>query len=70
MFVISVKGINNSVKELNRLLSKWMSNIYLNVTIEEKWCTQNFDLLSLKSSSPSQFSESSNSHRCTRPVTT
>ena len=30
-------------KEKNRLLSKGMSNIYLNVTIEKKWRSQNFD---------------------------
>ena len=32
-----------------------MSNIYLKVTIEKKWSTQNFNSLSLKSSSPGQF---------------
>ena len=30
------------------LLSKRMSNIYLKVTIEENWRSQNFDFLSLK----------------------
>ena len=32
-----------------------MSNIYLEVTIEKKWHTQNFNFLSLKSSSPVSF---------------
>ena len=40
-----------------------MSNIYLKVTIEKKWCTQNFNFKSLKSFSPGQFLESSNSCR-------
>ena len=34
MFVNLIKGINRLRKERNRLLSKGMSNIYLNVTIE------------------------------------
>ena len=33
----------NSVKEINRLLSKGMSNIYLKVTIEKNRGSQNFD---------------------------
>ena len=45
----------------NRLLSKGMSNICLNVTIEKNWQFQNFDLLSLKNLLPGQFSGSSNS---------
>ena len=46
----------NSVNEINRLLSKEMSNIYLKVTIEEKnWRSQNFDFLSLKNLSSCQF---------------
>ena len=46
----------NSVKEINRLLSKEMSNIYLKVTIEEKnWRSQNFDFLGLKTLSSCQF---------------
>ena len=32
-----------------------MSNIYLNATIEKNWRSQNFDFLSLKNLSPSQF---------------
>ena len=32
-----------------------MSKIYLKVTIEKSWHTQNFDFLSWKSSSPGQF---------------
>ena len=34
MFFISIKEINRLRKEINRLLSKGMSNIYLKVTIE------------------------------------
>ena len=36
-----------------------MSNIYLRVTIEKKWRTQNFDFLSLKCLSPSLFCRAS-----------
>ena len=39
----------SSIKEINMLISKGMSNIYLKVTIEKNWCSQNFDFLSLKS---------------------
>ena len=35
-------------KGINRLLSKGMSNIYVQVTIEKNWHSQNFDFLSLK----------------------
>ena len=53
----------NSIKEINRLISEGMSNIYLKVTVEKKWPSQNFDLQSLKNSSPGQFLRSSNSGR-------
>ena len=56
MFFSSIKGIN-------RLISKGMSNIYLKVTIEKNWRSQNFDFLSLKNMSPGHFWESSNSRR-------
>ena len=36
MFFSSIKEINRLSKEINRLLSKGMSNIYLKVTIEKK----------------------------------
>ena len=36
MFINSIKEINRLSKEINRLLSKGMSNIYLKTTIEEK----------------------------------
>ena len=36
MLFNSIKEINRLRKEINRLLSKGMSNIYLKVTIEEK----------------------------------
>ena len=35
MFFYSVKEINRLKNEINRLLSKEMSNIYLKVTIEK-----------------------------------
>ena len=42
MFFNSIKELNRLKKELNRLLSKGMSNIYLKVTTEKEWVTQNF----------------------------
>ena len=59
--LIQSKFFNSSIKEINRLLSKGMSNI-LKVTIEKKWHTQNFDFKSLKGFSPAQFLGSPNSH--------
>ena len=50
-------------KEINRLLGKVMSNIYLKVTIKKNLRSQNFDVLSLKYLSPGQFLGSSNSRR-------
>ena len=40
-----------------------MSNIYLKVTLEKNWRSQNFDFLSLKNLSLGQFFVSSNSRR-------
>ena len=49
MFFNLIKEINRLRKEINSLLSKGMSNIYLKVTIEEEtWRSQNFDFLDLK----------------------
>ena len=49
MFFNSVKEINRLRKEINRLLSKRMSNIYLKVTIDEEiGRSQNLDFLGLK----------------------
>ena len=45
MFFSSINEINSLLKEINRLLSKGMSSIYLKVTIEKNWRT-----LKLKSS--------------------
>ena len=45
-----IKEINRLIKEIDRLLRKGMSNIYLKVTIEK-----NFGLLSLKNLSPGRF---------------
>ena len=41
----------SSIKEINRL-SKKMSCIYLRVSVEKNWCSQNFDFLRLKNLSP------------------
>ena len=45
----------SSVKDINRLISKEMSNIYLNVTIKKNWRSRNFDFLSLKNLSPGEL---------------
>ena len=50
----------NSIKGINRLLSKRMSNIYLKITIGENGRSQNFSFLNFKNLSPSQFWLSSN----------
>ena len=56
MFFNSINEINRLRKEVNGLLSKGMSKIYLKVTIEEKnGRSQNFNFLGLKNLSPSQF---------------
>ena len=55
MFFNSIKEINCLRKEINRLLSKGMSNIYFKVTIEKNCRSQNFDFLNLKNLSPGQF---------------
>ena len=54
MFFSSIEERKRLLKEINRLLSKGMSNICLKVTIKKKWQTQ-------KSLSPHQFLKSSNS---------
>ena len=54
----------SSFKEINRLIGKAKSNIYLKIIIEENWRSQNLDFLSLKNLSLGQFLESSNSRRC------
>ena len=51
MFSNSLKEIYMLRKEINRLLSKEMLNIYSKVTTEETWHSQNFDFLSLISRS-------------------
>ena len=56
MFFNLVKEINRLRKEINRLLSKEMSNIYLKVTVKEKnGHSQEFALLDLKNLSPGLF---------------
>ena len=54
----------NSIKGINRLIIKGMSNIYLKITTEKNWRSQNFDFLCLENLSLGQFLESSNSRRC------
>ena len=63
MFLIQLKEANSLRKEINMLLSKRMSNIYLKRTAEKNWHSQNFDCLSLKNLSPIQFLGSSKSCR-------
>ena len=53
----------SSIKEINILIGKGMSKIYLKVTIEKNGRSQNFNFLSLKHLSPGQFLESSNLRR-------
>ena len=55
MFFNSIKEINRLRKEINKLLSKGMSNIYFKGTVEKNWRSQSFDFLSLKNLSPGQF---------------
>ena len=52
MFFNSVKEINRLRSEIKRLLSKGMSNIFLKVSIEKNWRSQNFGFLSLENLSP------------------
>ena len=52
-----------SFKAINRLISKWISNIYLKVTNEKKWRSQNFHFLNLKDFSPGQLLRGLNSQR-------
>ena len=61
MFFNSIKEINRSRKEINRLLSKGMSIIYLKVTKLRR--SQNLVFLGLKNLSPGQYLRSSNSSR-------
>ena len=52
MLFNSIKEINRLGKEINRLLSKGMSNIYLKITVEKRWRTQNFDFINSENLSP------------------
>ena len=58
-----MKERKSLLKEIKRLLSKGMSNNYLEVTIKKKRHTRNFDFLGLKNLSPGQFLESFNLRR-------
>ena len=64
MFFSSIKRIDRLLKEINKLLCKGMSNIYLKGTIKKNCCSQNFDFQSLKSSPPGQPLGSPNSRGC------
>ena len=59
MFFNSIKKINRLRKEINRLLSKGMTNIYFEVIIE----TSKLRFSGFKIFSPGQFLGSSNSRR-------
>ena len=50
-----IKKINTLSKEINRLVSKEMLNIYLKLTTKKTWRTQNFEFLLSKSLSTSHF---------------
>ena len=63
MFFNSIEDINRFRKEINSLLIKGVSNIYLKVTIEKSWRSQNLDFLSLKTLSPGQYLGSSDSSK-------
>ena len=39
----SIKKANRLRKEINRIFRKGMSNIYLKITIEKNWRSQNFE---------------------------
>ena len=54
----------SSVKEINRLINKGISHIYLKDTVEKNWRSQNCDFLNLKHLSPGQFFGSSRLHKC------
>ena len=47
IFFNRIKEINGLRKEINRLLSKGIPNIHLEITIEKNRLSQNFDFLSL-----------------------
>ena len=51
----SIKEINRLRKEINILLSRGMSNVYLKITIEKNLRSQNFDFLSLNNFSQVSF---------------
>ena len=55
MFFNSAIEVNRFRKEINRLLSKGMSNIYLKATVEKILASQDFDFLSLKNLLLGQF---------------
>ena len=63
VFFNSVKEINRLRKEINRLLRKGMSNVYVKLLLRKKWRSENFDFLSLKKLSSGQSFWSSNSPR-------
>ena len=52
-----------SSEEINKLISKWLPNIYVNSGYWGKFSSQNFDFPSLKMRPSAQYLESSNSCR-------
>ena len=62
MFFSSIKEINRLLKEIDRLISKGMSNIYFKVAIEIKAMYSILQFSKLKSSSPGQFFGGAPSH--------
>ena len=49
----------SSIIKINKLTSKGMSNIHLEVTVDKNWRSPNFNFLTLKSLPTSQFLKSS-----------
>ena len=45
----------SSIKKINRLLSKGMSNVYLKVVINKNWLSQDLDFLILRNFSSGRF---------------
>ena len=54
MFFNSIKEINRLRKEINRLLSEGMPNIYSKIALEKIWGSQIFDFVGLKHLSSGQ----------------
>ena len=56
MFFNSIEEINRLRNEINSLLGKGMTNVYLDFTTEDKhWGSPNFSFINLKNLLPGQF---------------